>query len=149
LKPPTVIFCDTSTLAKYYVPELETRAVQTRFDAADAVWASELARTELMAVFHRRFREKKWSESIFRTVVRQFQLDDTSGLWRWTPLSAEITREAAQVFTALPRTVFLRASDCIHLVSARQSGFEEIHTHDRHQIAAAKWMELKAMAIKD
>lgn len=143
-----MIFCDTSTLAKYYVPEPETPAVQARLDAAESVWASELARIELMAVFHRRLREGKWSKSIFRTVVRQFQSDDAARLWRWTPLSVETTREAAQVFTQLPETVFLRASDCLHLVSARQSGFEEIHTHDRHQITAAQWMELRTVTIE-
>jgi predicted nucleic acid-binding protein len=137
-----MIFCDTSTLAKYYVPEPETPVVQARLDGASAVWASELARTELFAVFHRRLRERKWSESTFRTVVRQFQLDDGASLWRWTPISVETTHEAAQVFTMLPKTIFLRASDCLHLVAARQSGFEEIHTHDHHQIAGAKWMGL-------
>jgi predicted nucleic acid-binding protein len=137
-----MIFCDTSTLAKYYVPEPETAVVQARLDGASAVWASELARTELFAVFHRRLREGKWSKSTFRTVVRQFQLDDGASLWRWTPISVETTHEAAQVFAMLPKTFFMRASDCLHLVAARQSGFEEIHTHDRHQFAGAKWMGL-------
>jgi len=30
-----MIYCDTSTLAKYYVPELETPCVQARLDAED------------------------------------------------------------------------------------------------------------------
>ena len=51
-----MIFCDTSTLAKYYVPEAETDAVQSHLDGEDQVMASELARVELMAVFHRRLR---------------------------------------------------------------------------------------------
>lgn len=142
-----MLFCDTSTLAKYYVPELETPIVQERFDTTDAVWASELARTELMAVFHRRLREGKWSESNFRMVVRQFQIDDKGGLWTWAPLSVETTSEAAQVFAQLPKTVFLRAADCLHLVSATQSGFSEIYTHDQHQIAAARWLGLATVTI--
>jgi predicted nucleic acid-binding protein len=54
-----VIFCDTSALAKYYVPEAESAALASRLDAEDAVVVSELARVELMSVFHRRMRERK------------------------------------------------------------------------------------------
>jgi predicted nucleic acid-binding protein len=32
-----VIFCDTSALAKYYVPEAESAALASRLDAEDAV----------------------------------------------------------------------------------------------------------------
>jgi uncharacterized protein with PIN domain len=53
-----VIFCDTSALAKYYVPEAESAALASRLDAEDAVVVSELARVELMSVFHRRMRER-------------------------------------------------------------------------------------------
>lgn len=142
-----MIFCDTSTLAKYYVPEAETPAVQERLDSEDTVWVSELARTELMAVFHRRLREGKWSEAIFRSVVRQFDRDELSGIWNWIPLTAETTGEAAQVFRTLPENIFLRAADCLHLVSAIQNGFSMIYTHDRHQISGARALGLETVMI--
>ena len=41
-----MLFCDTSTLAKYYVPEAESGAVCARLDAEDQVVLSELARAE-------------------------------------------------------------------------------------------------------
>ena len=54
-----MIFCDTSALAKYYVPEAESAALASRLDSEDAVVVSEIARVELMSVFHRRMRERK------------------------------------------------------------------------------------------
>jgi predicted nucleic acid-binding protein len=142
-----MIFCDTSTLAKYYVPEKETSLVQAALDAQDRVYLSDLARTEIMAVFHRRWREKKWSRSDFDAAVRQFIQDDLAGFWAWTPLDGDVTRDAARVFSTLPDTVFLRAADCLHLVSALRHGFSGIHTHDEHQRKGAAALGLTPITI--
>ena len=142
-----MIFCDTSTLAKYYVPELETPVVQAKLDAEDRVCLSDLARTEMMAVFHRRFREKKWSRSEFLAAVRQFTKDDLAGFWTWAPLDRDLTREAAKVFTTLPESIFLRAADCLHLVTALRQGFSEIHTHDANQSKGASAVGLTPIRI--
>jgi predicted nucleic acid-binding protein len=48
---------------------------------------------------------------------------------------------------SLPDNVFLRASDCLHLVTALHQGFTEICTHDRHQISAASALGLIALTI--
>lgn len=142
-----MIFCDTSTLAKYYVPEKETPLVQATLDNEDRVYLSDLARVELMAVFHRRFREKKWSFDEFRAATRQFVKDDLAGYWTWAPLETEVVREAANVFCTLPPTVFLRGADCLHLVTALRHGFTEIYTHDIHQQKAAPALGLAAITI--
>ncbi len=127
------MFCDTSTLAKYYEQEAESAAVRAALDTADHVLASELAKAELMAVFHRRWREGKWREPVFRAHCRQFARDDASGLWTWMPVTSG--------------TVFLRTADCVHLLTALQHGFSEIHTHDTHQFAAAASLGLKPIAL--
>jgi predicted nucleic acid-binding protein len=143
-----MIFCDTSTLAKYYVPEVDTPRVQVKLDAEDRVYLSDLARTEVMAVFHRRLREKKWSRSDFQAAVRQFAKDDLAGFWAWAPLDGDVTREAAKVFSTLPDSVFLRAADCLHLVTALRHGFTEIHTHDEHQRKGAAAVGLTPITIR-
>jgi predicted nucleic acid-binding protein len=43
--------------------------------------------------------------------------------------------------------VFLRTSDCLHLVTALHHGFDAIHTHDRHQCLAAAALGLKAVTL--
>jgi len=140
-----MIFCDTSTLAKYYVPEAGSTAVRARLDEEDQVMLSELARAELMGVFHRRLREGKWTRDEFLAVVRQFSKDDIGGRWTWVPLDGGILKQAAQTYATLPESVFLRTADCLHLVSAVHHGFAEIHTHDLHQVKAAVALGLTAI----
>lgn len=142
-----MIFCDTSTAAKLYVPEAQSAAVRRVLEAEDAVCVSELFRVELTAVFHRRLREGKWSPADFRAAIRQFSHDDIAGFWTWLPLDRAIVEGAARTFTTLPSTVFLRSSDCLHLVTALHHKFSEVHTHDVHQIAAAAALGLRAVAI--
>ena len=132
-----MIACDTSAVAKFYVPEKESRAIRKSLEEADQVCLSELARTELMAVFHRRLREGSWRQRDFVAAVRQFQHDDVTGFWTWLPVDSFILRAAAETFATLPATIFLRASDCIHLVTAMRHDFTELMTFDAHQSKAA------------
>jgi predicted nucleic acid-binding protein len=142
-----MIFCDTSTAAKLYVPEPQSSAVRKVVEAEDAVCVSELFRVELMAIFHRRLREGKWSRADFTAAVRQFSHDDIGGFWTWLRLDAAVLGAAAQMYTTLPATVFLRGADSLHLVTALQHKFDAVHTHDTHQIAAASALGLKTIAI--
>lgn len=143
-----MLFCDTSTLAKYYVPETDSAAVRARLDDEDHVAFSELARAELMGVFHRRLRERKWTSDEFLTVVRQFSKDDMGGYWTWLPLDGSIVEQSVRTFTTLPETVFLRTADCLHLVTAVHHGFREIYSHDMHQIRGASTFGLTAVQIQ-
>jgi predicted nucleic acid-binding protein len=142
-----MIFCDTSTIAKLYVPESGSAAVRRRLEAEDEVCVSELARTELMAVFHRRMREARWMRADFLAAVRQFSADDIGGFWTWLPLDGVIAGAAANTFTTLPENVFLRSSDCIHLVTALHHKFTDVFTHDKHQTAAAATLGLNPVTI--
>lgn len=142
-----MIFCDTSTAAKLYVPERESKAVRQRLEAEDEVCVSELMRVELMGVFHRRLREGKWTRGDFTTAVRQFSHDDIGGFWTWLPLSGPVVDASAKIYTTLPDTIFLRSADCLHLITALHHNFPEIYTHDTHQSAAASVLGLNAVTI--
>ena len=142
-----MIFCDTSTAAKLYVPESDSGAVREVLESAPAVALSELARAELMGVFHRRLREGTWRRSDFELMVRQFNADDVGGFWTWLPLDERVTKAAAQAYVTLPEGVFLRTADCIHLVTAQVHDFDAIYTHDRHQALAAIEFGLNVVQI--
>lgn len=142
-----MIFCDTSTIAKLYVPERESRSVRRLLEVEDEVCVSELVRPELMGVFHRRLREGKWSRREFLAAIRQFSHDDIGSFWTWLPIDSLITEAAANIYTTLPHTVFLRSADCLHLVTALHYKFTEIHTHDAHQSTAAPVLGLKAIVV--
>lgn len=143
-----MLFCDTSTLAKYYVQEPESDAVRARLDAEDQVFLSELARAEIVAVFHRQLRERKWTRDDFATVLRQLSTDEAVGYWTWVPLDSSIVEQVVRTFTTLPEDVFLRTADCLHLVTALQQGFTEVHTHDTHQRNGASAVGLTAVVIE-
>ncbi len=52
------------------------------------------------------------------------------------------------MFTAkLARSVYMRAGDLVHLVTAQEAGFEEIWTNDRHLAAAAQYAGLNARGV--
>jgi predicted nucleic acid-binding protein len=142
-----VIFCDTSAAAKLYVAEPESPAMRALLEGEDEVFLSELARTELMAVFHRQLREKIWSRDQFLNVVRQFNHDDVGGFWTWLPLDTAVMAAAGGMYSTLPDTVFLRSADCLHLVTALRHNFSEIHTYDVRQSAAAVVLGLKPVAV--
>ncbi len=139
----SMIACDTSAVAKFYVPEKESRALRQLLETEDGVCVSELVRPELMAVFHRRLREGDWNRRDFTAAVRQFQHDDLAGFWTWLPIDSLIMRAAAEAFATLPPTVFLRSSDCIHIVTALHNNFTEFVTFDIHQMRAASSMGLR------
>jgi hypothetical protein len=111
------------------------------------VYLSELARVEVMGVFHRRLREGRWTRPDFLAAVRQFSTDDIGGFWTWLPLERAIVDTAANLYATLPDGVFLRSADCLHLVTALHHRFAEIHTHDKHQLVAALSLGLKAETI--
>jgi predicted nucleic acid-binding protein len=140
-----MIFCDTSAAAKLYVPEKESAAMRGLLESEDQVLVSELMRAELMGVFHRQLREKRWTRDQFSTAVRQFTNDDMGGFWTWLPLDSTIVESAAKTYTTLPETVFLRSADCLQLVTALHHGFTDIHTYDLQQTTAAKALGLKPL----
>jgi hypothetical protein len=143
-----MIFLDTSAFAKLYVPEPESAALRKIVEAEDEVYASELVRVELTSVFHRRWREGKWSQADFLAAVRQFSADDIGGFWTWVPLNSAIVDAAAKTYTTLPVDKFLRSSDGIHLVTAVQQNFTEIYTYDVQQTSAASALGIKAIAVR-
>lgn len=134
-------------LAKFYVPEKEFRDLRRLLESEDGVCVSELVRPELMAVFHRRLREGTWDQRDLVAAVRQFQHDDLAGFWTWLPLDSFIARAAADSFATLPPNVFLRSSDCIHIVTALHHNFAELLTFDAHQTKAASAMGLRPRTV--
>lgn len=142
-----MVFCDTSTVAKLYVVETESKAVRALLEEADQRFVSDLVRVELMAVFHRQLREKTWSREKFDVAVRQFNSDDIGGFWTWISLDAAIIDAAAKTYATLPDTGFLRAADCLHLVTCLHHNFPEIYTYDKHQTLAAPALGIKPLKV--
>lgn len=138
-----MIYFDTSTLAKCYLNEPGSDAVRALASESPTIATCDLARAELVAVFHRHLREGRLDASAYATVFEQFRADTEAGVWHWLPLDAHLWEEVDRRFYELPATVFLRGADAVHLACARQHRIAEVYTNDRHMLAACGAFELK------
>jgi predicted nucleic acid-binding protein len=70
-------------------------------------------------------------------LIAQFRSDCASRTIVLRPLTDAILDRVEKVFTTAPTTTFLRAADALHLATAVEHGFTEIHSNDKHLLAAA------------
>jgi predicted nucleic acid-binding protein len=142
-----VSYFDSAYIAKFYLDEPESESVRRLAESLGQVRCAMIGQSEVAAVFHRKFREGAFNAGAFREVMAQFDDDCGQGLWTWFPLTAALATKAAAVFVRLPRPVFLRAADALHLICAQEHGLREIYTNDRHMSAAARHFRLKARMV--
>jgi len=83
-------------------------------------------------VLHRKLREGALDAVRYESVRLQFEQDLRDNVWLWAPVTPGLLEQTRQALAALPGTVFVRANDALHLVCARESGFKEIYSNDRH-----------------
>jgi predicted nucleic acid-binding protein len=141
------VFCDTSTLLKYYTDEAESDAVRIRLGEAEEVTLSALGRVEMMSAFYQRLCQRLWNQEQFSRMAGKFEKDNLRQIWTWLPVDDAVIDFSARVYLQLPPGLFLRASDCIHLASALASDHMEIHTHDQRQAKAAEALGLVPIRI--
>lgn len=140
-------YFDSSYIAKFYLDEPDSDAVRRLAESLGQVRCSVVGQVEVAAVFHRKLRENAFDARAFREVVAQFDDDCDQRLWTWLPLTADLAARAAAAFARLPRTVYLRAADALHLICAREHGLEKIYTNERHMAAAARHFRLRSMTV--
>jgi uncharacterized protein len=142
-----VSYFDSSYIAKFYLDEPESEAVRRLAEALGQVRCAIAGQVEVAAVFHRKFREGAFDARAFREVMAQFGDDCGENLWTWLPFTTALAARAAAAFARLPRPVFLRAADALHLICAQEHGLVEIYTNDRHMSAAARHFRLKPKTV--
>ena len=142
-----MIYFDACYLAKFYLAEPDSARVIAFAKKHVSVSCLLVGKAEVIAVFHRKFREHIVNENGFHLLCDQFEADCASGLWQWHPVDEVLLRLSAQRFRALPSTTFLRAADALHLTCAAEQGCTTIHTSDRHMIAAAPAFGLQAVTL--
>ena len=140
-------YFDSSYIAKFYLDEPESEAVRRLAESLGQVRCAVLGQIEVAAVFHRKLREGAFDAGAFREVMGQFEDDCGQGLWTWLPLTTALAARMVMAFVGLPRPVFLRAADALHLICAREHGLREIYTNDRRMSAAARHFRLKPKTV--
>jgi predicted nucleic acid-binding protein len=142
-----VSYFDSAYIAKFYLDEPESEDVRRLAESLGQVRCAVIGQAEVAAVFHRKLREGSIRAEAFREVIAQFDDDCRQALWTWLPLTSALVASTAAAFARLPRSVFLRAADAIHLMCAFEHGLADIYTNDRHMSAAARHFRLKVRTV--
>jgi len=142
-----MIYCDTAYLLKYYIDEPGSEEVRHLIDSQTQVASLSLARLELAAAFHRKLREGQIDKSVHTALVGQFSDDNLASHWTWLAADQTLLDTAVKGFDALSPRIFLRASDALHLICAKEHGFREIYSNDKHLLAAAGHFGLKGKNV--
>lgn len=142
-----MIYFDSCYLAKLYLLEAGSMRVRARAEESDGLACCAIGRGEIVATFHRHFREGRLTQREFRLLASQVAADLDAGLWKVLPVTASIVESQARRMALLPADVFLRAADALHLTCAAEAGMQEIYSSDRHLVAAAPRFGLRAVTL--
>ncbi len=142
-----MIYFDACYLAKLYLMERDSPQVRARAEASDGLACCATGRGEVVATFHRHFRERRLTQREFRRLAAQVEADLDAGLWTALPVTAALIAAQAERMAALPAKVFLRAADALHLACAAEAGLREVYSSDRHLVAAAPHFGLRPVTL--
>ena len=142
-----MVYFDAAYIAKCYLNEPNAHLVRQFAYQAAGLASCEMARLEFYSVLQRHLREGNITAQEARDVATDFEQDEKDGVWQWYPVTSPLIRLACENITALPSTAFLRAVDAIHLTCAKEHGFSEIYTNDRHMLDCAQYFGLQGINI--
>lgn len=98
-------------------------------------------------VFQRQIREFKMPKSEAALARNFFLADLQDGVWSVLPISERFLFRVELLINTLPPSLYLRAGDAIHLVSAQEAGFTEIWSNDRRVLQAAPSFGLTGKSV--
>ena len=141
-------YLDSGYIAKFYVDEPDSPSVRQLAESLGEVHCAALGRAEVAATLHRKLREGAFSEAAFREVIAQFEDDCSRDLWTWIPVTATVLAATVAVVRQVPKSVFIRGADAVHLACARESGFTEVYTGDRPMTLAAPHFRVRPRTVR-
>jgi len=116
-------------------------------ESAEAVFSSSLCLAELACVFHRKVREGFVTPDSAAELRRLFVEDVRNEVWALIPVTNALLHRVEVTLRSFPQNTLIRAGDAIHLVTALDSGFDEIWTNDRRLLAAANAIGLLGRSV--
>ena len=140
-------YYDTAYLLKLYRQEPGADAVRAHAATVDVLVCSLHGRAELIAAAHRKIREGTATPAHMDALLAQVAADQAAGALHWLPITEAHLDRVQAAFRRAPATLYLRAADALHLASAAEEGFAEIHSNDRHLLAASPLFGLRGIDV--
>jgi len=140
-----VIYFDATFLVRLYVNEPGYQEVRSLVTHVEDIRSSILGKIETEAAFHRKLSEDAFDREALVKLNRQFATNQKEELLIWLPLSETVIERVHEAFLNLPSSTFLRTGNAIHLATASEAGLKEIHSNDKHLLAAAPLFKLKGI----
>ena len=141
------LYLDSAYLAKCYLTEPDSARVRKLAHGAEGLYSSAWSVAELACVFHRYVREGLLHPRQSAKLRLIFLEDLRNLVWVLLPVTESLLRRVESATRGLPSTVYLRAGDAVHLLSAQEAGFTEIWTSDRHLLGAAASFGLAGRSV--
>jgi predicted nucleic acid-binding protein len=141
------LYLDSAYVAKCYINEHDSAAVRALVRGDRDLESSALSVAELACIFHRHVRERGLTRAQALRLRDTFLEDVEAGVWLLHPVSDDLLRQVEASVRNLASNVYLRAGDAIHLVSARNAGFSEVWSNDRHLLGAARHLGLRGCSV--
>ncbi len=132
-----MIYFDSAYLVKCYLTDPDSEKVRKLAAKAVVISSSSLCLAEFACAVHRAVREKSIAARQGAEARQAFLAHVREGVIGLIPVSDKILDALLDHMSTMPSDLFLRSGDALHLASARQAGFSEIWTNDRHMLRAA------------
>jgi predicted nucleic acid-binding protein len=142
-----LIYFDAAYVAKCYLNEPGAERVRALAHDTRGLCSCELARLEFACIVHRHLREASITPREARDVFEDFARDEEANVWRWLPVTSALIARVCDGVKKLPRRAVLRTGDAIHLGCARENGFREVYTNDRHMLEGARYFDLAGVNV--
>jgi predicted nucleic acid-binding protein len=136
-----MLYFDSCYIVRLYLADAGWQQVRT-LAATKKVACSLHGKVEVVAAFHRKFREGSLSQRQFSETLQQFESDTQALAFSWLPLSDNVLSRTTSQFGNLPATVQVRAADALHLACAKENSFTEIFSNDKLLLKAAPYFGL-------
>jgi predicted nucleic acid-binding protein len=92
-------------------------------------------------------REGRLDVEAYQAQRDQFSSDQEAEACQWLPLTDGMLARLDLILGIAPASTFLRAADALHLACAAENGFTEVHSNDRHFLAASPLFGLRGVDV--
>ena len=140
-------YFDSAYVAKCYLNDPDSERVRDLVRAPVPLYSSALCIPEVTCAIHRRYRERQLGRKEMLELTAAFRSHVEQGTWTLVPVSGQLLWAVHEALRELRGSVYIRSADATHLVSARNAGFGEVWTNDRHMLDAARHFGLSGRSV--